>query len=453
MLQTVSDEIMRKLNDSGSKKVKVAIADIDGVLRGKYIHLNKFESARKNGFGFCNVVFGWDSSDTCYTNSQYTGWHSGYPDAEARIDMNTLRFIPWDERTPFFLADFERNGEPLPICPRQVLKRVVRLLDKMGLRAKVGCEFEWFAFKETPTSLREKNYKNLTNLSPGMFGYSILRSSLNQEFFKNLMGMMQDFDVPLEGLHTETGPGALEAALIACDPLEAGDRAVLFKTGAKEIANKLDVTATFMARWDNSKPGAGGHIHMSLMDKEGQPLFYDAKDRYHMSPLFQSFLAGQLTYLHELMPMLAPTVNSFKRLVEGFWAPTRSTWGIDNRTVALRVINSQPGATRVEVRVPGADMNPYLGIAAALGAGLLGVKNKLSLAQAPVIGNGYMAKDAKPFASNLREAAQKFEQSSIATDLLGKEFVEHFAATRMWEWEQGQKAVTDWELQRYFEII
>ena len=451
---TSVEDIIRHLSDLGHQKVKVAVTDIDGVLRGKYIHIDKFISASEKGFGFCNVIFGWDSSDQCYMNSKYTGWHTGYPDAEARIDLKTLRFIPWDDKTPFFLADFQNaKGEPLEICPRQILKKVIGLMQSMGFSAKVGVEFEWFNFKETPESVREKNYKKLVPLSPGMFGYSVLRSSLNHEFFKNLMESMHSFNVPLEGLHTETGPGVLEGAIMNCDPLTAADRGTLFKTGVKEIGSKLGILASFMPRWNTDLAGCGGHLHMSLLDDKGASVFADTTARHKMSALFQSFLAGQIQYIPELLALFAPTVNSFKRLVEGYWAPTRATWGLDNRTCAFRVINSHASATRVEVRVGGSDINPYLAIAAALGAGLMGVKKQLRLDQAPIVGNGYQDSKAAPFARNLLGAAEGLRKSEIACELFGENFVEHFANTRTWEWDLSQRAVNDWELQRYLEII
>lgn len=452
---TTPSEVYQNLVNQGHKKVKVAITDLDGVLRGKYIHIDKLKSAIEGGLGFCNVVFGWDVNDETYDKSSYTGWHSGFPDAKVRLDLSTLRNIPWDNNTPFILGDFEdsSNNQALEVCPRQTLKRVNKALNKLGYNAKVGVEFEWFNFKETPKSIYEKNFKNLEHLSPGMFGYSVLRSSLNSEFFNCLLNELNDFNIPIEGLHTETGPGVLEAAILACEPVEAGDRGVLFKTATKEISNRLGIMSCFMARWSRDFPGCGGHLHMSLKDSSGNPIFYDDNSPNKMSETFKSFLAGQIEYLPQLLPMFAPTINSYKRLVEGFWAPTRTTWGIDNRTVALRVLNQSPPSSRVEVRIAGADMNTYLAIAASLGAGLLGIEQKLQLKQQAITGNGYVDKESPKLADNLKSATEEFQRSEIAQELFSKKFVEHFSDSRMCEWERSQKAVTDWELNRYFEII
>lgn len=453
MSNSTHEEILAALRgDNPPGKVRVAIADLDGVLRGKFMHRKKFLSALDGGFGFCNVVFGWDSADVCYDHVDYTGWHTGYPDAEVRLAPETARRVPWQDDVPFYLGDFvTADGDPLPICPRQVLKKQIARSRAGGFEPMFGIEFEWFNFQETPESLANKNHVNPTPLTPGMFGYSILRSSLNHEFFSALMDDLDAFGVPLEGLHTETGPGVYEAAIAVDGALEAADRAVLFKTGAKEIAYRFGIMPTFMAKWDASLPGCSGHMHQSLWGG-GANLFYDADDPLKMSPLFKHYLAGQLALLPDLLPFYAPTINSYKRLVEGLWAPTRVTWAVDNRTAALRVIPGSAKSTRLETRVSGSDINPYLSVAAALASGLYGIEHKLEL-QEPVVGNAYAVKDAVRLPGDLREAAQRMSDSAIARELFGDAFIDHFATTRLWEWRQYQQAVTQWELQRYFEII
>ncbi len=447
----VIDEIVR----SDSPRVKVAVVDIDGVLRGKYIHKDKFLHAARGGFGFCSVIFGWDSGDVCYDNTTFSGGHNGYPDAQARIDLATHRNIPWDDNIPFFLADFEDDaGKPLPVCPRQLLKTVIARAKDAGFVANCGIEFEWFNFEETPQSFVDKNHMNPTPISPGMFGYSITRQALNQPFFAALMEEMQDFRVPIEGLHTETGPGVLEAAILYSDALEAADRAVLFKSAAKEIGLRFGIMPSFMAKWNSNLPGCSGHLHQSLWDeKHEKNVFFDEKDPRRMSQTFKHYLAGQMALLPEILPFFAPNVNSYKRLVEGYWAPTSTTWGVDNRTVAFRVIPGSAHSTRLETRVPGSDINAYLTVAAALASGLYGIEHKLPLTDAPVTGSAYLENRGKKLARNLLEATELLQKSTIAREILGEQFVEHFAATRMWEWRQFQKSVTSFEMQRYFEII
>jgi glutamine synthetase len=294
----------------------------------------------------------------------------------------------------------------------------------------------------------------METLTPGMFGYSILRTSLNDEFYNDLFDLLLRFNVPLEGLHTETGPGVYEAAILHDHVIAAADKAVLFKTAVKEIANKHGIMATFMAKWNENLPGCSGHIHQSLWTKDqSKNLFYSVDDEYNMSDLHKHYLAGQLHCLPHILPMFAPTINSYKRLVEGAWAPTTVTWGIDNRTTALRVIHTSENYTRLETRIPGSDTNPYLAMAAALASGLYGIKNKLPLNIPATVGNGYQDKRNGSLSSNLHDATMIMKESAIAKELFGEAFVDHFTNTRLWECRQFGKSVTDWELKRYFEII
>lgn len=448
--QSVVDEIRK----SDAKKVKVAVADIDGILRGKYLHRDKFLGAAEGaGFGFCNVVFGWDSGDVCYDNSAYTGWHSGYPDALARIDLKTYRKVPWDSKVPFFLGDFEdASGKPLDVCPRQALKRVLARVAKAGYQASAGLEFEWFNFRETSADLHAKGFSDIRPLSPGMFGYSLLRMGQNLPFFNAIMDEMREFGVPIEGLHTETGPGVFEAAILYSDALEAADRAVLFKSGVKEIGHRFGIIPSFMAKWNQALPGCSGHTHLSLWAGD-KNVFLDEKDPQRMSGIFKSFTAGLLQCLPELLAFYAPTVNSYKRLVDGYWAPTKATWGIDNRTVAARVIPGNAKSTRLEMRVPGSDCNPYVAVAAAVASGLYGVEKGLKLTDPPIVGSAYQESKIERLPRNLWAATQRLKESRLAREFFGDAFVDHFVQTREWEWRQFQDSVTNWELQRYFEII
>ncbi|MBC7863745.1 MAG: glutamine synthetase [Bacteroidia bacterium] len=447
-------EILDYVKNHTDQKVKLAITDIDGVLRGKYISTEKFLSAVKSNLGFCTVVFGWDANDVAYDNVNYTGWNSGYPDAPAKIDLNTFRTIPWENNIPFFLCELihEKNN-PADVCPRNLLKRVIASSEKAGFVPYFSQEFEWFNFQENPQTVNEKKFSGLTPLSPGMFGYSILRTTLNNDFFSVLFDELKKFDIPIEGLHTETGPGVYEAAITYSGILEAADRAVLFKTSVKELAYLHGIMATFMAKWDENLPGCGGHVHQSLWDKKSKTnLFFGEKDKAGMSEIFKQYIAGQLHCLPFILPMYAPTINSFKRLVEGAWAPTTLTWAVDNRTVALRALTGGNKSSRLETRVIGSDVNPYLAMAACLASGLYGIKNKLKL-QPPTKGNGYKDLSHGILPGNLWNATQAMKTSAIAKELLGEKFVEHFTATREWECRQFNKVVTDWEKRRYFEII
>lgn len=450
-----TSEVLTYVKNHPSGKVKVAVTDIDGVLRGKYIAAEKLVSVIESKLGFCDVTFGWDMADTVYDNAKFTGWHTGYPDAQVKIDLSTFRKIPWENEVPFFLGDFVLpDNAPVYACPRQLLKKVLTDATQQGFVPYFSQEFEWFNFTETPDTAHQKNFRDLTPLSPGMFGYSILRSALKNEYMSNLFELLVKFDIPVEGLHTETGPGVYEAAIKYGPVLQAADQAVLFKTAVKEIAYKHGVMATFMAKIHESLPGCSGHVHQSLWDASSkQNLFHDDTDPHKMSPVMKSYIAGQLHCLPFILPMIAPTINSYKRLVEGAWAPTTLTWGIDNRTVALRALPGHPKASRLETRVVGSDTNPYLALAACMAAGLYGVKNKMTLQKEITTGNGYKDTSNGVLPQNLHVATQQMKASALAKELFGESFVEHFTLTREWEWRQYAKAVTDWELKRYFEII
>jgi glutamine synthetase len=447
-------EILQYVKNHASGKVKIAITDIDGVLRGKYISTDKFLSLTDAETSFCDVIFGWDAADTAYDNVSYTGWHTGYPDAAARLDLTTFRKIPWENDIPFFLGELIQKTDEAAVCPRTLLKKVQADASSAGFLPQFSQEFEWYNFAETPQSIHEKQYRNLQPLTPGMFGYSILRSSLQNDFMNGLFDLLNRFGIPIEGLHTETGPGTYEAAIHFSDLPEAGDRAVLFKTAVKEIAYKHGIMATFMAKVSENLPGCGGHVHQSLWDADRKKnLFYDEKDAARMSEIMKQYVAGQLLLIPQLLPLFAPTINSYKRLVEGAWAPTTLTWGIDNRTVALRVLSGGKTSCRLETRVIGADVNPFLAMAGALAAGLYGIKNKLHLKQAASRGNAYLDQSCGRLPATLDEATKMMKQSAIAREILGDGFVDHFTRTREWEWRQHLKTVTEWEFKRYFEII
>jgi len=436
----------------GLSHVKVGAFDIDGVLRGKYMSTPKFLSSLEGGFGFCDVVLGWDSKDQLYDNVQLTGWHTGYPDTEARIVPESCRALPWEDPVLFFLAEFA--GPAAAVCPRTLLRRVLDRASGMGYQVFAGFEYEFFVFEETPDSVRAKHFKNLKPITPDMFGYSVIRNSVWSDLYRDLLANCEAMDIPIEGLHEETGPGVLEAAITVDTALAAADKAALFKTFAKVIAQRRGLMATFMAKWSQDYPGQSGHIHMSLRDSAGKPVFHDAAKPHGMSDAMRWFVGGQQKLMPELLAMISPTVNSYTRLIPGFWAPTDATWSVDNRTCALRVISGSPKSQRVEYRVAAADANPYLSLAAAVASGLWGIENRVE-PTAPVKGNSYAAKHPKRLAlpRTLWDSAQRLKASDMAGDWFGAGFVEHFAASREWEEREYRRHISDWELARYFEII
>jgi glutamine synthetase len=440
------------LSSHGIEHVKIGVFDGDGILRGKYLARDKFLAAVGRNLGFCDVILGWDSADQLFDNTRYTGWHTAYPDASVRVLAGTQREIPFEPKTALFLAEFAGAAES--VCPRGTLRRVLQRAAAMGYAVNAAAEFEFFLFEETPYSVREKGYRQLKPMTPGAFGYSVLRASVHSELYHELLELGQKMRFPIEGLHTETGPGVLEAALTYCDALEAADRAALFKTFCKVLAQRHGLMATFMAKWSNAVPGQSGHLHISLRGSDGGGVFFDASKPHEMSDAMRWFIGGQQALMPELLAMIACTVNSYSRLVPGYWAPTSATWGIENRTTALRVIRGGSSSQRVEYRIAAADINPYIALAAAIGSGLWGIEHRIE-PDAPVEGNAYAREHApqRRLPATLYEAAERLSASGAARALFGDAFVEQHAATRMWEEREFRKAVTDWELARYFEII
>lgn len=453
------DKKLKEYRSKGASRAKIAITDIDGVLRGKYISLEKFESVFKSTGSFCDCVFGWDVADILYENDiKFTGWHTAYPDALFKLDATSERWLE-DEGVPFFLGEFVQDdgASPHEICPRNVLKRILKRAEKLGFNFNLAFEYEFFVFNETSHSVREKNYRNLKPLTPGMFGYSVIRNSTYSDLFNEFMDYCESMKMNLEGLHCETGPGVWEAAIRYDQALMAVDKATLFKTFSKVFFQKRDLIATFMARWNLNYPGQSGHIHLSpICLKTGRNLFYDKNDSDLMSETMKYFIAGMIRYMKPFLALTTPTINSYTRLVKGFWAPTASTWGIENRTCSLRAITGSESSQRVEYRVAAADGNPYLSAAAIIAAGLLGIEEKLPLPE-PIKGNAYEIQDTLPkdmqLPSCLKDSVANLRASKKASEVFGIDFIHHFIKTREWEVLEYEKAITDWQLERYFEII
>ncbi|KAJ3228483.1 hypothetical protein HK099_000038 [Clydaea vesicula] len=351
---------------------------------------------------------------------------------------------------------------PLDSCPRGLLKKFVHKLSNLGYKGKVLFHLlskriyhkqtvEW-SMNETPETLFHKKGVNLDPLTRGMFGYSVTRTTLNKEFFHEIYDRCLSFDIPIEGLHTETGPGVYEAALYYSDALNMADRAHLFKTTVKQIGLEYGITSCFMAKPYNDLPGCSGHIHVSLASlTSGENLFSAVGDTKNpltlITPLMKNFLAGILLGLPSMMACYAPVINSYKRLVENYWAPVTVTYGFENRTAAIRLICPPlcpPSATRLEMRVTA--------IAAILGSGLYGIEHNLELPFGPLEGDAVGKGERLP--RNLKEASETMKKKdSIARKVFGDNFVDHFTSTRDHEWALWERQVTSWEVSRYMETV
>ena len=457
-------EIESKINDRAIEFVKIGAPDMEGVFRGKRVSGSYFLNALDDGFAQCDVLFGWDIAENVLPNLKFSNWERGFADIVMRPDLSTFAMVPWEENVASCICDlWTEHGEPVIISPRYVLNNVVERARAMGYEPLSAAELEFRFFRENQMSLRDKDFgPDLTPLNPGMNCYAISQASADDHLLGRIARMMRDHGVEIEGYNREHGPGMYEMNIHYADAITASDRTLLFKTGVKEICHQLGFTASFMAKWNDQEDGSSGHAHMSLWDREGsRNLFWGEGAEGHMSTLMRQFLAGMLDKLPEFMAFYAPTINSYKRYVEGTWAPLNTTWGMDNRTCSVRVINNSRRAIRLENRVPGADANFHLVFAATLASGLYGIEHHLEL-PARLDGNAYDEATVanalergqiKSLARNLSAATDLLERSEVAREYLGADFVEHFVATRRWEVKEYDKAVTNWDRRRYLELV
>ncbi|KAF7197068.1 Type-1 glutamine synthetase 2 [Pseudocercospora fuligena] len=476
------DDLHELLKDD--EGIKVGGVDIDGQVRGKLMSKKKFMSIAQSGFGFCSVIFGWDMHDQTYFRElKISNAENGYRDITAEVDLSSFRRIPWENNVPFFLCSFrEPEGGKLSACPRSLLETQAEKIEAKGIGALAGAEYEFFTFRapstqhpeernssSTATFLQKNRPSDLPSLEEGMFGYSLTRPTHNQDWYYGIFKACSKFRCDIEGWHTESGPGVYEAALEYGEIRAMADKAALFKLTVKNVSSSYGITPCFMAKPREGLPGNSGHMHVSLKDnKTGKNLFYREKadpnppyeDLKHVSDIGRHFLAGVLDGLADIMPLVAPTVNSYKRLVENFWAPVTVSWGLEHRAASIRLIappTCPPKGTRLEVRVPGADTNAYLVLAAILGLGYRGIEKKLEI-PIPPLGKGQdvggVADKGQRLAKSLKDATAQFSRKeSVAREVFGDDFVDHFAGTREHEIRLWDEAITDWEVRRYIETV
>lgn len=447
-------DIERLIREHAIETVKIGTPDMDGVYRGKRVSAKTFlDGIDGPGFAQCDVVFGWDIAEEIIDAGLAVGSaDGGFADILLRPDLATFRIVPWEPATAAVVCDvFDEHGAPCEVSPRTALRRVIERARTMGFEPMMSAEFEFRIFREDQESLREKNYTGLRPLNPGLNCYSISHASIDEPPVGAVRRHMDAYGIEIEGYNREHGEGMYEMNLRYCDALEAADRAMLFKSGAKEILSQFGAVPTFMAKYSEDVDGCSGHIHQSLWH-DGANAFYAASAEHHMSETMTRYVAGAHATLPELFALYAPNVNSYRRYVAGSWAPTAATWGIENRTSSLRAIRGSASAARIENRTPGADVNAYLGFAACLAGGLSGIARGLT-PPPPMQSNVYAAGGLTPLPRTLDQAIELLDQSAIARDYLGDAFIDHYVAMRRWEVEKHRRAVTEWERRRYFEQV
>ena len=431
--------------------VIVAFPDVYGRLLGKRMTLDHFlEHGLSAGMYACNYLMTADIEMNPLPGFKLAGWEQGYGDFHAKVDLKTLRLIPWHKKTALVLSDlFHEDGTPVEESPRRVLARQVeRLVDK-GLVSCMGSELEFFLFNESYAAADEKGFQEPTPASAYLIDYHILQPGRDEDVLRRLRNEMTLARIPVECTKGEWGRGQHELNLSYAEALEMADRHVLFKMGAKEIADQQGRAVTFMAKWKAQDAGSSFHIHSSLWDLERKRnLFADGGGE---SKLFRQFLGGLMKYTRELCCFFAPTINSYKRYQHSSWAPTRIVWGHDNRTCGFRIVG-RGESLRIENRMPGADGNPYLAFAATLAAGMRGVEEELDCGEG-YAGNAYQDEGLVQLPGSLGEAAALLEKSALAREAFGADVVEFYARMARLEAEAYGAAVTDWERRRYFEQI
>jgi len=451
---TLSREGLDQLVEAGDiDTVIVAFSDMQGRLMGKRVSAAFFaDQVAEHGAECCNYLFAVDVDMNTVKGYAMAGWDSGYGDMVMRPDLSTLRRIPWLPGTALVLADLLwHDDRPIEPAPRRVLCRQLDRLREHGLRAYVATELEFMVFDDTYRQAWANGYRDLTPASDYNLDYAVMASSRMEPLLRDLRRHMQGAGLRWEAVKGECNLGQQELGFGYDEALVTCDNHGIYKNGAKEIADQHGKSLTFMSKYDE-REGNSCHIHMSLTSVDGSAVFADDNERFGMSPMFRSFVAGQLATLRELTLCYAPNINSYKRFADRSFAPTAVAWGLDNRTCALRVVG-HGDSMRVECRVPGGDVNQYLAVAALIAGGLHGIEHELALPE-PCAGNAYQLPDddgSGRLPGTLAEATTLFEASAVARQAFGDAVVDHYVNTAHVELAAFNKAVTDWERVRGFE--
>lgn len=430
--------------------VITCMPDMQGRLVGKRMTGSFFlDSAIKESHS-CNYLLTVDMDMEPVPGYRSASWEKGYGDFALKPDLSTLRRIPWLPCTALVICDtLDHNGEDIPTAPRAILKKQLKRLAEKGMTAKMASELEFFLFDDSYREAHEKRYHDLQTASWYIEDYHVFQTSKEEGVMRAIRNGLEGAGIPVENSKGEWGPGQEEVNVRYAEALDMADRHVILKNGIKEIAHLHGKSVTFMAKWHYDLAGNSCHIHSSLWDaKKDTPLFKPENDG-EMTPLFKHFIAGQLSALQEISYFLAPYVNSYKRFANLSFAPTNAVWSRDNRTAALRVLGDGAG-TRVETRVGGADLNPYLAYAAILAAGLDGIERELELGE-EFQGDAYTKEGIPSLPRNLRDALSALEGSEMLRAAFGEEVIEHYLHTGRWEQYEYERRITDWELMRGFE--
>ena len=447
------DQLKKAVAEGGIDTVLACAVDMQGRLIGKRFLAQFFvESAHDETHG-CNYLLADDIDMEPVPGYRAASWSKGYGDFVMKPDLSTIRPVPWLEKTALVLCDVldHRTHEDLPHSPRGILRRQIRRLQERGYLAYFASELEFYLFSETYDSARRKRWHELETASPYIGDYLIGITTKEEGYMRRLRNEMQAAGIPIENSKGEWGPGQEEINVRYAEALDMADRHTILKNGAKEIAEQEGKAVSFMAKYNYGLAGSSSHVHNSLWSADGKtPLFFDREAPWTLSELGRQWSAGQLKYAKDYTYFLAPYVNSYKRFQSGTFAPTKIMWSEDNRTAGFRLCGEGTKGIRMECRIGGADLNPYLAFAALIAAGLAGIDEKLELQQ-PFAGDAYQAAELPEIPKTLRDATVTLAESRMLKEALGEEAVEHYLHTARWEQMEYDRRITDWELHRGFE--
>lgn len=444
---------LRAAFDAGDiDTVLVAAPDMQGRLMGKRFHAAHFLDSGYKETHCCNYLLATDMEMQTVQGYTSTSWEKGYGDYTMKPDLTTLRRVPWLPGTALVLCDLvdHHTHEEVAISPRAILKRQLARARTMGYDAMAATELEFYIFEQSYEALRDQGTDNLSLISAYNADYHLFQTTKEEPLMRALRNGLYGAGIPVENSKGEAEAGQAEINIRYADMLTTADHHVITKQATKEIAHSVGKSVTFMAKFDHRRAGSSSHVHQSLWTLDGEPAFLDTGAEYGMSVLMRQYMAGQLAHASELTALLAPYVNSYKRFCVGTFAPTKAVWSLDNRTAGFRVCGEGSKGIRVECRIGGADLNPYLACAGLLAAGLAGIEGAMEL-EAEMRGDSYQNAGARGIPNTLRASADLLEGSAMLRAAFGDEVVDHYTRAARWEIQEHDRVVTDFERQRLLE--
>ncbi len=452
MTAVLTFDALKDMATAGSiDTVLVCFVDMQGRLMGKRFHVSNFIDSAYEETHCCDYLLATDLEMATPDGYAASSWQRGYGDYVMKPDLSTLRPMPWLEGTVMVLCDIldHHTHAPVPHAPRQVLKNQIARLAGHGLTPMMATELEFFIFRKPLDQLRAEGYRELETLGPYNEDYHILQTSKEEHVMRPLRNHLYAAGIPIENSKGEAEAGQEELNIRYADALACADHHSIAKHAAKEIAWQQGHSATFLPKWHHTRVGSASHVHMSLW-KDGANVFHDPAGDHHMSALMRHFMAGLIAYAPDCTYFFAPYINSYKRFAKGTFAPTKTAWSVDNRTAGFRLCGADTSAVRVESRIPGSDMNPYLAQAALLAAGIRGIEDKLELAPAAT-GDMYDDETVPQIPNTLRAATDMLTNSPMLREAMGDVVIDHYTRAATWEQEEFDRVVTDWEIARGFE--